>query len=125
MAWQLLLAALGDWSKDQSTKQIELLTAFMELVTAAISAFTMLESSRMQEPPDTVRTLDKIMNTLSQFISAKGKREQHAAISAMLKEAMELLQKEVVVATLVQGGETNQIVLEINKIAENTKEAVR
>jgi hypothetical protein len=119
------LTALEEWSKDQSIKQVELLTAFMEPVVAAIAAFAMLESTHTQEPPAAVCTRDKIMSKLSKFIAAKSIRAQLAAINAMLEDAMLLLDRAVAEVNLVQGGETKQIVEETKKIAEETKEAVR
>jgi hypothetical protein len=95
MLQQRLLDALDKWSKDQSTERIELLAAFTEPVLAAVAAFAMLESSRMQEPPDSICTRDKIMSKLSQFVTAKDTRARFAAISVLLKEAMVQLHQAV------------------------------
>jgi hypothetical protein len=95
MLQQRLLDALDKWSKDQSTERTELLATFTEPVVAAIAAFAMLESSRMQTPPDSIRTRRKIMNKLNQFITAKDTRTWFAAISVMLHDAMNLLDKAV------------------------------
>jgi hypothetical protein len=115
---QQLLDALDKWSKDQSTEQIELLASFTEPILAAVAAFTMLESKHMRQYPDAIRTRDKIMTRLSQFITAKDTRGRFAAISVMLHDAMELLQQAVGVANLVQGGE-------IKRTAEHIDEAIR
>jgi hypothetical protein len=105
---QQLLDALDKWSKDQSTEQIELLASFTEPILAAVAAFTMLESKHMRQYPDAIRTRDKIMTRLSQFITAKDTRGRFAAISTMLKEAMDVLDKAVNVTNLVQVGEVNR-----------------
>jgi hypothetical protein len=125
MMLQVLLTALDEWITDQSAKQVELLTAFMEPVLAAVAAFTMLESTHIQELPSAVCTRDKITNKLAKFIAAKSIRAQLAAISTMLQDAMVLLERAVGVANLVQGGEAKQILEDSKQIAEQTKEAVR
>jgi hypothetical protein len=95
MLQQRLLDALDKWSKDQTAERTELLATFTEPVVAAIAAFAVLESSRMQEPPDSIRTRDKIFIKLSQFVTAKDTRARFAAISVLLKEAMVQLHQAV------------------------------
>jgi hypothetical protein len=118
MLQQRLLDALDKWSKDQSTERIELLAAFTEPVLAAVAAFAMLESSRMQEPPDSICTRDKIMSKLSQFVTAKDTRARFAAISVLLKEAM--VQLHQAVSVLDFGIDSDTL-----KIAERIDENVR
>jgi hypothetical protein len=107
MLQQQMLNALDKWSKDQSTERIELLATFTEPVVAAVTAFAVLESSRMQEPPDTVRTHSKILSKLTQFLTAKDTRGQFAAISILLHDAMELLSQAVGVIDFGIDAETN------------------
>jgi hypothetical protein len=118
MLQQRLLDALDKWSKDQSTERIELLAAFTEPVLAAVAAFAMLESSRMQEPPDSIRTRDKIFIKLSQFVTAKDTRARFAAISVLLKEAM--VQLHQAVSVLDFGIDSDTL-----KLAERIDENVR
>jgi hypothetical protein len=118
MLQQRLLDALDKWSKDQTTERTELLAAFTEPVLAAIAAFAMLESSRMQEPPGLVRTRDKITSKLKQFITAKDTRARFAAIRVMLYDAMDLLDKAVGIIDLDIDSATM-------KLAERIDENVR
>jgi hypothetical protein len=118
MLQQRLLDALDKWSKDQSIERIELLATFTEPILAAIAAFAMLESSRMQEPPDSIRTRDKVMSKLSQFVTAKDTRARFAAISALLKDAMVHLHQAV--SVLDFGIDSDTL-----KIAERIDENVR
>jgi hypothetical protein len=97
----------------QSTEQTELLATFTEPVVAAIAAFAMLESTSMHEPHDSIRTREKIMSKLSKFVAAKDTRTQFAAISAMLHEAMVVLNQAVNAIDLVIDAETRKIVGEL------------
>jgi hypothetical protein len=95
MLQQRLLDALDKWSKDQTSERTEMLATFTEPILAAIAVFAMLESSRMQEPPDSIRTRRKIMSKLAHFVTAKDTRACFAAIGVMLHDAMDLLDKAV------------------------------
>jgi hypothetical protein len=116
---QDFLDALDKWRKGQSDEdQIKLLTTFMEPVIAALLEFAKLEDKHMKESPEILRIHKKVMKRMSRFISAKSIRTDFTATSAMLKEAMDLLDKAVNVANLVQGGQIKQEV-------EHVHEAVR
>jgi hypothetical protein len=97
----------------QSIERTELLATFTEPVVATIAAFAMLESSSMQEPHGSIRTREKIMSKLSKFFAAKDTRAQFAAISAMLHEAMVVLNQAVNAIDLVIDAETRKIVGEL------------
>jgi hypothetical protein len=118
MLQQRLLDVLDKWSKDQTSERTELLATFTEPILAAIAAFAMLESSRMQEPPDSIRTRRKIMSKLAQFVTAKDTRARFAAIGTLLKEAMVQLHQAVSVINLGIDSDTL-------KIAERIDENVR
>jgi hypothetical protein len=121
MLQQRLLDALDKWSNDQSIEltkwnndqSIELfdsLAEFAEQVVAAVAAFAMLESSNIQEPPNSIRTRRKIMRKLKRVITAKDIRVHFAAISGLLQEATTQLHQAVSVI--------DEIDIDFMKIAE-------
>jgi hypothetical protein len=116
---QQLLSALDKWSKDQSIERTELFAAFTESVLAAVTAFAMLESSHMQEPPGLIRTRDRIMTKLAQFVTAKDTRGQFAAIIVMLHDAVELLDQAVGVIDIEITERTENRYIEITERTEN------
>jgi hypothetical protein len=94
---------------EKSTELVQSLTAFMKPVRAAISEFTQLKNTRMQEPTATVHNASFI-DRLTQIISAKDTRARFANIKVQLEKAMVVLDQAVNAMDLVIDAETRKIV---------------
>jgi hypothetical protein len=87
----------------------------MKPVLAAIDEFTQLANERMREPTDTVQYRGRILDRLTQCITAKDTRARLTNIKVLLKEAMEVLNQAVNAIDLVIDDETRQIVRELKE----------
>jgi hypothetical protein len=95
---------------ERSTELVQALTAFMKPVHAAIVEFTQLKHKRMREPADTVHSCTRVIDRLTQCITAKDTRARFASIKVQLESAMVTLNQAVNAIDLVVDVETRQIV---------------
>jgi hypothetical protein len=102
---------------DRSTELVQALTAFMKPVRAVIVDFTQLKNIRMQELESTatVQNSARIINRLTQFITAKDTRARFANIKIQLEKAMVVLNQAVNAMDLVIDAQTRKIVGELKE----------
>jgi hypothetical protein len=95
---------------DKSAELVQSLTAFMKPVRAAIVEFTQLKNKRMRDPNATVQTCRRVIDRLTQCITAKDTRARFATIKLQLKDAMVVLNQAVNAIDLRVDVETRQTV---------------
>jgi hypothetical protein len=87
----------------------------MKPVLAAIAEFTELENKRMRDPNATVQSCRRVIDRLTQCITAKDTRARFATIKLQLKDAMVVLDQAVNAIDLRVDVETLRIVGEITE----------